>query len=226
MNTDLTAFDPRALRQVLGSFVTGVTIITTVDPQGRRAGLTANSSARCPSSRHWCCGASRLLLPATAPSSATRSVLRSASSPRIRSSSRTGSAVAEQTSSRGWRSGKGSAASRSSKVRQPTWSVFANAAILAVTMPSFSAEWNGSSAMGADPLYSAVDAISSLRPMTSVSSRSKSACRIFRPSARRTLCDHLPSLARGRIAAHDRCGRMGQSRPDHRSVGRIVASCE
>ncbi len=43
METDLTVFDPRALRQVLGSFVTGVTIITTIDSQGRPLGLTANS---------------------------------------------------------------------------------------------------------------------------------------------------------------------------------------
>ncbi|HYF16780.1 MAG TPA: flavin reductase family protein [Ramlibacter sp.] len=38
-----TALDVRELRQVLGSFVTGVTVITTVDAQGRRWGLTANS---------------------------------------------------------------------------------------------------------------------------------------------------------------------------------------
>jgi len=36
-------FDARELRQVLGSFVTGVTVITTVDPDGRPHGLTANS---------------------------------------------------------------------------------------------------------------------------------------------------------------------------------------
>ncbi|HSV45840.1 MAG TPA: flavin reductase [Ramlibacter sp.] len=35
--------DPRELRQVLGSFVTGVTIITTVDKDGKCWGLTANS---------------------------------------------------------------------------------------------------------------------------------------------------------------------------------------
>lgn len=35
--------DPRELRQVLGTFVTGVTVVTTVDAQGRRWGLTANS---------------------------------------------------------------------------------------------------------------------------------------------------------------------------------------
>lgn len=37
------AIDPRELRQVLGSFVTGVTVITTVDETGRWWGLTANS---------------------------------------------------------------------------------------------------------------------------------------------------------------------------------------
>jgi len=37
------ALDTRELRQVLGSFVTGVTVITTVDPDGRWWGLTANS---------------------------------------------------------------------------------------------------------------------------------------------------------------------------------------
>lgn len=38
-----TAFDALALRQVLGAFVTGVTVITTVDRAGRPHGLTANS---------------------------------------------------------------------------------------------------------------------------------------------------------------------------------------
>jgi flavin reductase (DIM6/NTAB) family NADH-FMN oxidoreductase RutF/DNA-binding IclR family transcriptional regulator len=36
-------FDARALRQVLGAFVTGVTVITTVDREGKPHGLTANS---------------------------------------------------------------------------------------------------------------------------------------------------------------------------------------
>jgi flavin reductase (DIM6/NTAB) family NADH-FMN oxidoreductase RutF/DNA-binding IclR family transcriptional regulator len=39
----LPSFDARALRQVLGAFVTGVTVITTVDREGRPHGLTANS---------------------------------------------------------------------------------------------------------------------------------------------------------------------------------------
>jgi flavin reductase (DIM6/NTAB) family NADH-FMN oxidoreductase RutF/DNA-binding IclR family transcriptional regulator len=37
------AFDARELRSVLGAFVTGVTVITTLDAQGKPQGLTANS---------------------------------------------------------------------------------------------------------------------------------------------------------------------------------------
>lgn len=37
------AFDARELRQALGSFVTGVTVITTLDADGKLHGLTANS---------------------------------------------------------------------------------------------------------------------------------------------------------------------------------------
>ena len=37
--------DPRDLRQALGCFGTGVTIITALAPDGRKAGLTANSFA-------------------------------------------------------------------------------------------------------------------------------------------------------------------------------------
>lgn len=36
-------FDPRALRQALGRFATGVTIVTCRDAQAARVGLTANS---------------------------------------------------------------------------------------------------------------------------------------------------------------------------------------
>lgn len=39
----LKPFDSRQLRQVLGTFVTGVTVITTIDKTGKRYGLTANS---------------------------------------------------------------------------------------------------------------------------------------------------------------------------------------
>jgi len=38
-----TTFDKRQLRDVLGSFVTGVTVITTRDAEGKMHGLTANS---------------------------------------------------------------------------------------------------------------------------------------------------------------------------------------
>jgi len=37
------SIDPRTLRTVLGCFATGVTIVTCVDAQGQRIGLTANS---------------------------------------------------------------------------------------------------------------------------------------------------------------------------------------
>ena len=37
------AFDSRELRSVLGAFVTGVTVITTIDADGKAHGLTANS---------------------------------------------------------------------------------------------------------------------------------------------------------------------------------------
>jgi flavin reductase (DIM6/NTAB) family NADH-FMN oxidoreductase RutF len=43
MADSTSGFDARALRQVLGAFVTGVTVITTVDKEGRPQGLTANS---------------------------------------------------------------------------------------------------------------------------------------------------------------------------------------
>ncbi len=36
-------FDPRELRNALGQFATGVTVITTVAPGGERIGVTANS---------------------------------------------------------------------------------------------------------------------------------------------------------------------------------------
>jgi 3-hydroxy-9,10-secoandrosta-1,3,5(10)-triene-9,17-dione monooxygenase reductase component len=37
------ATDPRQLRDALGAFATGVTIVTTQDPEGNDIGLTANS---------------------------------------------------------------------------------------------------------------------------------------------------------------------------------------
>lgn len=36
-------FDPLTLRRAFGSFATGVTIITTIDPDGKPVGLTVNS---------------------------------------------------------------------------------------------------------------------------------------------------------------------------------------
>lgn len=38
-----TDFDPKRFRQALGAFATGVTIVTTVDAQGKDVGVTANS---------------------------------------------------------------------------------------------------------------------------------------------------------------------------------------
>ncbi|WP_125100169.1 flavin reductase family protein [Leucobacter chromiireducens] len=45
MNTivDSDAFDPRDLRSAFGQFATGVTVVTTVTPDGERIGVTANS---------------------------------------------------------------------------------------------------------------------------------------------------------------------------------------
>src|ERR1700747_990746 len=40
---DVRLFDSRDLRRVLGSFVTGVTVVTTTDDDGRFHGVTANS---------------------------------------------------------------------------------------------------------------------------------------------------------------------------------------
>ena len=39
----LQTFDPRRLRNVLGSFTTGVVIVTSVGDEGRPIGLTVNS---------------------------------------------------------------------------------------------------------------------------------------------------------------------------------------
>lgn len=41
--SDRCVFDKAAFRNALGSFVTGVTIVTARDPEGRPVGLTANS---------------------------------------------------------------------------------------------------------------------------------------------------------------------------------------
>jgi len=37
------SFDTRTFRETLGLFVTGVTVITTLDPDGSKVGITANS---------------------------------------------------------------------------------------------------------------------------------------------------------------------------------------
>lgn len=39
----MTAIDPRALRDAFGAFMTGVTVVTTMDPEGKPLGFTANS---------------------------------------------------------------------------------------------------------------------------------------------------------------------------------------
>ncbi len=43
MSTPVDAFDSRQLRNALGRFTTGVTIVSCLDEQGQRVGLTANS---------------------------------------------------------------------------------------------------------------------------------------------------------------------------------------
>jgi flavin reductase (DIM6/NTAB) family NADH-FMN oxidoreductase RutF/DNA-binding MarR family transcriptional regulator len=43
MNETKPLFDKRAFRTALGCFPTGVTVVTTLDPGGKRIGLTANS---------------------------------------------------------------------------------------------------------------------------------------------------------------------------------------
>lgn len=43
LGVSATAIDSRDLRKALGSFVTGVTVITTIDKNGKAYGLTANS---------------------------------------------------------------------------------------------------------------------------------------------------------------------------------------
>ena len=43
MTTDPTPLDPRALRDAFGCFMTGVTVVTTLDASGKPLGFTANS---------------------------------------------------------------------------------------------------------------------------------------------------------------------------------------
>lgn len=41
--TEHAAIDPKAFRRALGNFATGVTIVTAIDPDGTKVGVTANS---------------------------------------------------------------------------------------------------------------------------------------------------------------------------------------
>ncbi|WP_114417156.1 p-hydroxyphenylacetate 3-hydroxylase reductase component [Marinospirillum perlucidum] len=43
MSNATTEFDPKAFRRALGNFATGITVITATTPDGKRAGVTANS---------------------------------------------------------------------------------------------------------------------------------------------------------------------------------------
>ena len=43
MTADDTRLDPRALRDAFGCFMTGVTVVTTIDTDGKPLGFTANS---------------------------------------------------------------------------------------------------------------------------------------------------------------------------------------
>lgn len=43
MTEALVPFDSKQLRQVLSTFVTGVTVVTTIDKRGKKHGLTVNS---------------------------------------------------------------------------------------------------------------------------------------------------------------------------------------
>lgn len=45
LSSDSSSIDPRDFRNALGSYATGVTVITAATPDGKRAGLTCNSFA-------------------------------------------------------------------------------------------------------------------------------------------------------------------------------------
>jgi flavin reductase (DIM6/NTAB) family NADH-FMN oxidoreductase RutF len=45
LSSDSSSIDPRDFRNALGSFATGVTVITAATPDGKQAGLTCNSFA-------------------------------------------------------------------------------------------------------------------------------------------------------------------------------------
>lgn len=60
-------FDPRDLRSALGQFASGVTVITTITPEGERVGVTANSFTSVsmdPPLVLWCPGQHLFSLPA------------------------------------------------------------------------------------------------------------------------------------------------------------------
>lgn len=67
VSTAEPGFDPRGLRNALGQFATGVTVITTITPTGERVGVTANSFTSVsmePPLVLWCPGKHLLSLPA------------------------------------------------------------------------------------------------------------------------------------------------------------------
>src|SRR5919109_1380426 len=45
LSSNNSSIDPRDFRNALGSYATGVTVITAATPDGKRAGLTCNSFA-------------------------------------------------------------------------------------------------------------------------------------------------------------------------------------
>ena len=45
LSSDSSSIDPRDFRNALGSYATGVTVITAATPDGKQAGLTCNSFA-------------------------------------------------------------------------------------------------------------------------------------------------------------------------------------
>ena len=65
--TAIVAFDQRDFRNALGRFATGITVVTTIGPNGKPEGLTANSFSAVsldPPLILWCLGKSAASLPA------------------------------------------------------------------------------------------------------------------------------------------------------------------
>jgi len=50
---DARLFDSRELRRTLGTFVTGVTVVTTIDEEGKFHGVTANLFSSVRSTLRW-----------------------------------------------------------------------------------------------------------------------------------------------------------------------------